>query len=105
MITKNSKIKKTLYPICVYKSPILFKKTSNGKTMVWNCWVEANKDDTRALVIQYGYTNGILSILSKPILKGTNEGKINYCTPHEQAMSEAKSLWNRKIKEGYSYLI
>ena len=77
--------------------PTLYKKASTGKMMVWTIGVENS-----TIVTQYGQLGGTIQRTEDKITEGKNIGKANETTAEEQAMSEATSKWNLKIKSsGY----
>jgi DNA ligase 1 len=75
----------------------LYKKTSNNKINIWEIEIDGNKYRTI-----YGQENGKLIISAWTICYGKNIGKSNETSDEEQALSEAVSLYNKKIeREGY----
>lgn len=73
----------------------LYKNTSLGQVQSWQIVVEGNT---------YYTIEGINQLSkSKPtVCVGKNIGKISETTPEEQALLEAKSLYQKKLDKGYS---
>ena len=69
---------------------------ATGKTKVWSVKTQGNK-----VFISHGFLNGKL-VDHEEICEGKNIGKKNETTPEEQAIQVAKSLWDKKVKSGYS---
>lgn len=84
--------------------PTLYKKSSSGKTMFWSVKLE-NADqytDDLNIVVSYGQVDGKIQSTFTRISEGKNIGKSNETTIFEQAMSEAKSLFDYQInRKGY----
>lgn len=74
---------------------ILYKNTSLGQLQSWQIVVEGNS---------YYTIEGINQLSqSKPtVCVGKNIGRSNESTPEEQALLEAKSLYQKKLDKGYS---
>jgi len=77
--------------------PTLYARGNNGKILEWSVEVQGNK---------YRFITGaqcFKSVTSEwSIAEGKNVGKANATTDEEQAFSEAKSHWEKKIKRnGY----
>jgi ATP-dependent DNA ligase len=66
------------------------------KTKQWRVDVVENK-----VVVTHGFVGG-KQVVHESECQGKNIGKTNETTPNQQAMSEAKSLWDKKVKSGYS---
>lgn len=79
----------------------LYSKTSTGKINSWS--LEVKTDDSVSYICTYtGQVDGKITEYIKKIEKGKNIGKKNETTHLEQAISEATSLWKKKIdKNGY----
>jgi len=71
---------------------------STGKTKVWNVKTIGNR-----VIVSHGFLDGKM-IVHEEICEGKNIGKKNETTPESQAISVAKSAWEKKIKLGYSPL-
>jgi DNA ligase-1 len=56
------------------------------------------------VIVVHGFV-GAKQIVHESICQGKNLGKKNETSPHEQALAEAKSLWDKKVKSGYSTTI
>ncbi len=80
--------------------PILFGESSHGKRKVWKISVE-DRDDLGVIITEHGYEDGKKVVNEKVISSGKNIGKKNETTPVQQAVSEAKSAWNKKKDAGY----
>ena len=78
--------------------PTLYKLTSTGKVQMWH--IEANPVFDGSIVTTYGLLDGKKQTAVEEV-KGKNIGKANETTPFEQAISEAKSQWEKKSKKGY----
>ncbi len=78
------------------KLPTLYKKTSTGASQFWEIGVDKNVIKTR-----WGQIDGKVQETSDVVKEGKNEGRSNATTPAEQALSEAESLWEKKLKKGY----
>lgn len=74
---------------------ILFKKDSKGKIRRIKISVEGNK-----VIQQSGLLDGKLTTNIREC-KPKNTGRANATTPEEQALSEALSIVDKKLKEGY----
>ena len=74
----------------------LYDLAKTGKIKVWSIRTEGNK-----IITEHGYENGNLTTKTKIIHKGKNIGKSNETTPEQQAASEAKSKWQKKLDSGY----
>ena len=82
--------KKTIFPK-------LFKRTGVGKIQEWEIRVEGN-----AIYTRFGQTGGKIQESAPDIVtEGKNLGKKNATTPEEQALAEAQSEWEKKLKKGY----
>jgi DNA ligase-1 len=68
---------------------------STNRIKQWNISVQENK-----IIIQHGFVDSKM-VIHEQICEGKNIGKKNETTPEEQAMLEAKSQWDKKIKSGY----
>jgi DNA ligase-1 len=78
--------------------PTLFSKSTGGKTQIWNIRV-----DDSTIRVAYGYEGGAVTVSEKTISEGKNLGKKNETTRQEQALSEARSTWEKKKnKSGYA---
>ena len=77
--------------------PTLYCKSKTGKTQVWNIEVIGAK-----IRVSYGYEGGAVTVNEKTITAGKNLGKKNATTAAEQAVSEAKSTWDKKKTGGYA---
>lgn len=88
--------------------PILYKQTSTGKIQEWFIFVQedglnidASGNKPAEIVTVYGLQDGKKQTAKETIAKGKNIGRANETTPLEQAMAEAQSQWEKKIKRGY----
>ena len=77
--------------------PTLYCKSKTGKTQVWNIETIGAK-----IRVSYGYEGGAVTVNEKTITSGKNLGKKNATTAAEQAVSEAKSTWDKKKTGGYA---
>jgi ATP-dependent DNA ligase len=77
--------------------PTLYSKSKTGKTQVWNIQVVGS-----TIRVSYGYKDGAVTVSEKTIAVGKNIGKKNETTPEQQAMSEARSTWEKKKTSGYA---
>lgn len=78
------------------KFPILYQKKTTGKIQQWKIEVEDNKITTT-----YGQMDGKQRVIVEVINHGKNVGRLNETSPEEQAESEAKSKWQKKIDSGF----
>lgn len=76
--------------------PTLYKKTSTGATQMWSIGVDAN-----TIIVTFGQVDGKIQRTEEVIKTGKNIGRANETTPEEQALAEATSKWEGKIKKGY----
>ena len=83
-----------------YKLPTLYGKPSKGdKIKVWDICIVTDSD-VPTIKRSFGYQDGKMQEIHKPVPKGKNIGKANETTPLEQAISEMKSLWTKQKSAG-----
>jgi len=80
----------------------LYGKSTTGKIKTWSIEVSRLADGTAYIEIEHGYIDGKKQVETRMVEEGKNIGKSNETTPYEQACSEAKSLFSKKIDSGYS---
>ena len=85
-----------------YTFPTLYGKSSKGKIKCWKAIVTKKEDNTALITITHGYEDGKKQVDNKPIIIGKNIGRANETSPFEQAISDARSTFNRKIDDQYS---
>src|SRR5271165_992689 len=76
--------------------PTLYKRTSTGAIQMWSIGVEGN-----IIVTDFGQKDGKIQHAEETIKLGKNIGRANETTPSEQALAEAASKWEGKVKKGY----
>lgn len=79
----------------------LYTINTNNKTKIWSIKVTGTKTLGK-IIINTGLEGGKVTIFETLIDKGKNIGKKNETTPLEQAISEAKSKFNKKLDAGYT---
>lgn len=78
------------------KFSTLYKKTQTGAIQTWQIRTENDR-----IITNFGQLNGKIQETSDVIREGKNLGRSNSTTIEEQAVAEAKSQWDSKIKKGY----
>lgn len=88
--------------------PPLFKSTVKGGVQIWMIAVEPGKladgkpSDTGVIVRKYGLQDGAIREEREEVTRGKNYGKSNATTPYQQALNDAQSEWEIKLKrKGY----
>lgn len=76
--------------------PTLYKKTATGADQEWTIWTEGN-----VIVTRWGQVGGAIQETRDVIETGKNIGRSNETTPEQQAVAEAQSQWEKKLKKGY----
>lgn len=76
--------------------PTLYKKTSTGAQQEWTISVEGN-----VIITKYGQTGGKIQTATDTVKEGKNLGQSNATTAEQQALREAQSEWEKKLKKGY----
>ncbi len=79
------------------KLPTLYKKTSTGALQEWT--IEVDGDMT---LTHFGQTGGEIQESVPTRHVGKNIGRANATTPEQQALAEAKSQWEKKLKKDYT---
>lgn len=83
------------------KFPKLYSITKSEKIKEWMITVSGN-NKLGIITIETGFPGSKPTIFETKIDKGKNIGKKNETTPLDQAISEAKSKWNKKKDSGYT---
>jgi DNA ligase-1 len=81
---------------------VLYGFSKNGKSKVWEGFLDPQQDGTCFVRVRYGYIDGAKQESAKHVKKGKNIGRSNGTTPVEQALLDLRSLANKKRDEGYS---
>ena len=76
--------------------PILFARGNNGQILEWQVEVQGNKYRTITGIQNMKHAVSEWTVVSE----GKNLGKKNATTVEEQALSEAESRWEKKLKSG-----
>ncbi len=76
--------------------PILYSRTSKGGVQTWKIEVTGN-----SYVMITGLIDGKKTTSKPTVVKGKNIGRANETTPEQQALSEARSKFDKKAKTGY----
>lgn len=87
----ESHYKKTLYAL-----------TKNGNTKSWDIEVRGQTKRATITVISRAGEGYKPIVRNEEIIVGKNIGRSNETTPLEQAISEAESRYNEKLREGYT---
>ena len=74
----------------------LYSQNSNGTIQTWAIPVVDN-----VIHKTYGKMGGKMQSIQETIAAGKNAGRKNETSPAEQAVFEAKSQWEKKLKTGY----
>ena len=75
----------------------LYHQNDDGSIQQWEISVSNN-----TITRKFGrYPNGKITETSDTIHDGKNIGKVNETSPQEQAIAEAQSTWEKKMKSGY----
>jgi DNA ligase-1 len=83
--------------IRIHKFPTLYSRASTGKPQQWTIIVNDDHYWTES-----GQVGGAITKSAPTFCKGKNLGKINETTPHEQAMKDAQSKFDKQLKSnGY----
>lgn len=81
--------------------PSLSGEATTGKTKIWSIRV-FEQMGTGVIETTHGYLDGKMQVNQKVIAQGKNLGKKNATTAVEQAISEARATWIKKIESGYA---
>jgi len=82
--------------------PILSNTAKSGKAQYWSIAVTQNADGQGVISTKYGFVGGTEQTGEKIISEGKNVGKKNETSPFQQAVSEARATWNKKLTAGYA---
>ncbi len=108
--------------LCTIQSNILTSPTvwgitqgAHAKYIQWNIYISINEPLTPDMIINrsntksaiywtvFGHQNGVLTKSSETVIEhGKNIGKLNFTTPLTQAILMARSIFNKKLREGGS---
>lgn len=80
----------------------LYQYDTKGKIRVWNIRVEEENNSLCNIISEAGIENGAMVKTTTPITEGKNIGKANETTIIQQAIADAKTEINKKIKSGYT---
>jgi len=73
----------------------LYSKGKKEEIRVWRVWTEG-----ASILSEHGTLEGKMQIDEK-IAKPKNVGRANETTPAQQAVSQAESMWKKKLDKGY----
>lgn len=78
----------------------LFMKDLRGNIREWTIGVEPSHDGTARIITTAGIIGKKYTNSTRHIQKGKNIGKANETTPLQQAISEAQSMWQKRVDAG-----
>lgn len=76
----------------------LYKRATNGKVSEWTIEVVQVEGAYRTIA---GYTDGVKTTSEWTYVEGKNVGRSNETTKEEQALKQAKAIWDKKVNSGY----
>lgn len=79
----------------------LYKKNTQGGLEEWSIHVVQEEGMHPRIVTHFGELEGKTQVTEDVIKEGKNVGKKNETTPWTQALAEAQSKWEKKVKTGY----
>jgi len=79
----------------------LFGEASTGKTKMWKISVTEGADGCGIITTIHGYEDGKKQQNEKTVSEGKNKGKRNETTALQQAILEARALYQKKRDSGY----
>lgn len=82
--------------------PTLSNTAKSGKSQYWSISVTQNTEGHGVITTKYGFVGGAEQTGEKIIREGKNVGKKNETSPFQQAVSEARATWNKKLTGGYA---
>ena len=82
--------------------PTLSNTAKSGKAQYWSISVTQNAEGHGIISTKYGFVGGAEQTGEKIISEGKNVGKKNETSPFQQAVSEARATWNKKLTAGYA---
>jgi len=77
--------------------------SKGGKTMDWSIEVK-EESGNGVITVTRGYRDGAVQTNVTVVTEGKNIGKKNETTPLQQAILEARTTWNKKQAEGYTFV-
>lgn len=83
-----------------YFFPTLYHLTEIKKISEWKISVQLI-DNISIIVTEFGYNDGKKQTAMLKVLSGKNVGRNNETSPWQQALSEARSKWEKKQLENY----
>lgn len=87
--------------ITIRELPTLYKKTSTGAIQTWGIVTFRDEDLSVQNIASFGQLGGKIQQTPEVFTEGKNIGRSNETTPWEQAILQAKSDWEGKLKKGY----
>ena len=85
----------------IFMKKTLYQLNSNGKPKVWTIEVVKVSETLSNIVIHHGLQDGKMVEDVTPITEGKSTGRINATTVYEQAVRDAETEFNKKVKKGY----
>lgn len=79
------------------KLPTLYKYNNNQQILQWSITIDENSYFT-----EEGLVNGKKTISKRTVCISKNVNKSSQTTPEQQALNEARSLYQKKLDKGYS---
>lgn len=83
------------------KLATLYKKTSTGAIQQWTISVWPEPNGEALIMTEYGQLSGKTQEARDFVSEGKNIGKKNETSAYEQAVLEATSQWEKKLKKSY----
>ena len=79
----------------------LYKQRRTGKFQEWKIWV-TDENGNPTIYTRFGLEEGEMQTAEKVVSKGKNIGKSNETSAWDQAVSEADSMYQKRLDKGYN---
>jgi len=79
----------------------LYRQNEDESVQSWKIEVAQIDDKSSTIRKSFGRVGGKIQVTEDVISSGKNIGKVNETTPYTQAVAEARSQWEKKLKQGY----